>query len=45
MRLAFVFHKKGAKALKCVSMLPASMFRRMRVMCGGVEVMDLLDYG
>ena len=45
MRLAFVFRNTGPKPAKCVSMLPASLFRRMRVMCGGVEVMDLFDYG
>ena len=45
LRLAFVFHNKGAKVVKCVSVLPASMFRRCRVMCYGLEVMDLLDCG
>ena len=45
MRLAFVFQNEGTKVLQYLPTLPASMFRCCRVMCGGVEVMDLLDYG
>ena len=45
LRLAFVVQNLGAKALQFQAKLPASLFRRCRVMCGGVEIMDLLDYG
>jgi hypothetical protein len=37
MRFAFVFHNKGAAPLNYVPMLPASMFRRCRVLVAGVE--------
>ena len=45
LRLAFVFHNKGAINQRCAALKAASMFRRCRVLVAGVEVMDLQDYG
>jgi hypothetical protein len=45
LRLAFVFQNGGTKNLHFLAKLPASIFRSCRVMCGGVEIMGLLDYG
>ena len=44
--LAFVFHNKSTtQRVSCATRLAGSMFRQCRVLCAGVEVMDLQDYG
>jgi len=45
LRLAFVFHNKTEGNVFYDADLPAAMFRRLRVICGGVEVHDITDYG
>ena len=45
LRLAFVFHSKSTGPLYFQPDLPAAMFRRCRVLVGGVEVHDIQDYG
>jgi len=45
LRLAFTFHNKSDKSTTFFPNLPASMFRRIRVLVAGVEVHDIQDYG
>ena len=45
LRLAFIFHNKTETNLYYDADLPAAMFRRLRVTCGGVEAHDISDYG
>ena len=44
LRLAFTFHNKSDGALLFTPDLPACLFRRMRVLVGGVEAHDISDY-
>jgi hypothetical protein len=43
-RLAYVFHNRSQGTLRFMPDLPCCIFRRLRVLCGGVEVHDIQDY-
>jgi hypothetical protein len=45
LRLAFVIHNKTTGAIYFEPDLPCCLFRRLRVLAGGVEVHDIQDYG
>ena len=45
LRLAFVIHSKTEGPMYFKPDLPCCLFRRLRVLAGGVEVHDILDYG
>ena len=44
-RLAFILTNTGAHMMVPTALSPASLFRRLRVLCNGVEVVDCQDYG
>ena len=44
-RLAFTLNNLGTSSLNPVTLSPASLFRRLRLICGGTEIFDLLSYG
>ena len=44
LRLAFVFHSKSTGSLYFNPDLPICLFRRIRVLAGGIEVHDIQDY-
>ena len=44
-RLAFVIRNTGAAAITPLSASPSSIFRRLRLLGGGVEITDISDYG
>ena len=45
LRVAFTIHNAGAQPIQPNTLSPGSLFRRLRILCGGTEVFDLLDYG
>ena len=45
MRIAFTIQNTGTSAIQPTTLSPASLFRRLRVLCGGTELFDLLSYG
>ena len=45
LRLAFVLHNKSEGPLYFDADLPACMFRRCRILVGGIEAHDITDYG
>jgi len=45
LRVAFTLQNNGSNSIKPNTLSPASLFRRARVLCGGTEIFDLLDYG
>ena len=44
-RLAFTIRNEGVAANTPISASPASLFRRVRVLAGGIELTDISDYG
>ena len=45
LRVAFTISNTGSTAIQPTTLSPASLFRRLRILCGGTEIFDLLDYG
>ena len=45
MRVAFTISNVGSESIQPNTLSPASLFRRLRILCGGTEICDLLDYG
>ena len=45
LRLDFVLSNTGTQPLYPITNSPASMFARLRVLAGGVEVTDIAEYG
>ena len=45
LRVAFTIQNNGSSAIQPTTLSPASLFRRARILCGGTEIFDLLDYG
>ena len=45
LRVAFTIHNTGSGPIQPTTLSPASLFRRLRLLCGGTEAFDLLDYG
>ena len=45
LRIAMNVNNVGTSSLTPTTNSPSSMFRRCRILCGGTEIYDLLDYG
>ena len=45
LRVALTLNNTGTSQLVPTTNSPSSLFRRVRLLCGGTEIYDLLDYG